>query len=271
MKTNLHIQLIEKLQKVYDANIEVKNENFDMRYFFFDHECGTTACLVGNAIMYDPYFTKYGLHLSEYGSTKSKSVEYVNYVSLDAISNFFDISALLTDILFALNVNKKTALTILETTIKLLQNSNEPKLNNLLDELLLILEDDTIDYLYEFFRDNWDFVADNEFECVEEVIDFLFSLEYKPDVSFIFNDIYDYLKAEQNLPEHICEQFIERANAERLENGFVEIDYNLPTVFIRMSDESEYFFQEQEASELLDSIPDNIYDDDYLLAIAQNW
>lgn len=38
-----------------------------------------------------------------------------------------------------------------------------------------------------------------------------------------------------------------------------------------MSDGSEYFFQGEEASDLLDEVPDNLAPEDYILAVAQGW
>ena len=61
------------------------------------------------------------------------------------------------------------------------------------------------------------------------------------------------------------------AACERKAGGRVEINYLLPYVAIDMSDGSEYFFQEHEAVELLENIPDDIEDEDFLLWQAQSW
>jgi hypothetical protein len=62
-----------------------------------------------------------------------------------------------------------------------------------------------------------------------------------------------------------------RAQAERKAGGSIKIDRRLPWVAIVLSDGSEYFFQEHEASELLDGIPDFVNEEDFLLAMAQGW
>lgn len=76
---------------------------------------------------------------------------------------------------------------------------------------------------------------------------------------------------ESMLPKHMLKDYESRAESEREAGGSVTIDNHLPTVTVNMSDGSEYFFQEHEASELLDEVPDNISPEDYILAIAQGW
>lgn len=73
------------------------------------------------------------------------------------------------------------------------------------------------------------------------------------------------------LPDRMVEDYERRAQAERDAGGRIDIDHGLPTVAVTMSDGSEYFFQEHEASELLDEVPENIAEEDYILALAQGW
>ena len=73
------------------------------------------------------------------------------------------------------------------------------------------------------------------------------------------------------IPTRMVKSYEKRANAERKGGGSIEIDTKLPSVAVTMSDSSEYFFQEHEASDLLNDVPDNISPEDYILAIAQNW
>jgi len=73
------------------------------------------------------------------------------------------------------------------------------------------------------------------------------------------------------IPENMVKDYEYRASCEVDAGGSIEIDTGLPTVAITMSNGDEYFFQEHEASELLDSVPDNINAEDFLLAIAQGW
>lgn len=74
-----------------------------------------------------------------------------------------------------------------------------------------------------------------------------------------------------SLPSRLVNQYERRADAERRAGGSIEIDYRLPYIAIEMSDGSEYFFQEYEADNLLDTVPNNINAEDFLLASAQNW
>lgn len=51
----------------------------------------------------------------------------------------------------------------------------------------------------------------------------------------------------------------------------IEINYHLPYVAVTLDDDSEYFFQDSEASELLDSCPDYLNEEDYILWSAMGW
>ena len=71
--------------------------------------------------------------------------------------------------------------------------------------------------------------------------------------------------------EELKAQYEARANAERSGGGVCVIDNVLPTVFICTGSGDEYFFQEHEASDLIDSVPEWINAEDFLLATSQNW
>ena len=71
--------------------------------------------------------------------------------------------------------------------------------------------------------------------------------------------------------EELEARYVERANAERKAGGSIEINEGLPYVAVTLSDGGEYFFQGEEAEDLLNEVPDWIYADDYILAIAQDW
>lgn len=51
----------------------------------------------------------------------------------------------------------------------------------------------------------------------------------------------------------------------------VEINHKMPTIFINLSNGEEYFFQEWEAQELLDEVPDNVDPEEWFLWIAHGW
>lgn len=75
----------------------------------------------------------------------------------------------------------------------------------------------------------------------------------------------------KSMSSRMVKDYEKRAKAERRAGGKIEINYRLSYVAVTMSDGSEYFFQGQEASELLDDVPDNINEEDFILAIAQGW
>ena len=76
---------------------------------------------------------------------------------------------------------------------------------------------------------------------------------------------------ESHLSNHILSDYERQAQAARDAGAHVEIDYRLPTVAITLGHGEDYFFQGEEASDLLNEVPDNIDDEDYLLAIALGW
>ena len=75
----------------------------------------------------------------------------------------------------------------------------------------------------------------------------------------------------QMISNWLVKDFEKRAENERRAGGMVDIDYRLPTVAVELSDGSEYFFQEYEAQDLIDEVPENISPEDYILAQAQGW
>lgn len=66
-----------------------------------------------------------------------------------------------------------------------------------------------------------------------------------------------------------------RAKAERDAGGYVQVNLNIPCIAVTLSNGDEYFFQGEEASQLISEAEEafhgNIKLQDYLLAIAQNW
>lgn len=66
-------------------------------------------------------------------------------------------------------------------------------------------------------------------------------------------------------------QMEDTADAERQAGGSVEINSRLPYVAVNLSDGSEYFFQGEEADDLLAEVPDFVNDEDFILWSAQGW
>lgn len=60
----------------------------------------------------------------------------------------------------------------------------------------------------------------------------------------------------------------EIAAAARAEGQTVVIEYQLPSVSIN---NGEYYFQEHEAEELLDTVPVDLTAEDWILYCAQSW
>lgn len=61
------------------------------------------------------------------------------------------------------------------------------------------------------------------------------------------------------------------AKIEKSKGGFVEINYKLPTVSVTLGNGDNFFFQGDEASDLLEEIPENMSEEDYLLGTAIGW
>ena len=62
-----------------------------------------------------------------------------------------------------------------------------------------------------------------------------------------------------------------RAEAERQAGTKININTGIPYIGIDYANGDDYFFQGDEASKLLDEVPENISPEDYLLAISQGW
>lgn len=74
-----------------------------------------------------------------------------------------------------------------------------------------------------------------------------------------------------NIPESMVQDYEMRAGYEKFAGSTIEIHHGIPYVAIEFSNGDSYFFQGEEASELIDSAPCNIDVSDFLLAQAQNW
>jgi len=76
-------------------------------------------------------------------------------------------------------------------------------------------------------------------------------------------------------PEEINKDYEERAKAEREAGGKVEVNERFPYIGLTLSDGSEYFFQGEEAENLIDEYWSNTWIEcsieDWLLAYAQGW
>lgn len=72
--------------------------------------------------------------------------------------------------------------------------------------------------------------------------------------------------------EWLVDQIEGTAEVCREEGWDVEIDHGLPTVAIKNQDgETEWFFQGHEAQELLDNVPEDVSEEDYILWSSQGW
>jgi len=78
-------------------------------------------------------------------------------------------------------------------------------------------------------------------------------------------------KGANRLPKNMVKDYENRARAEQKAGGAIKIDTRMPHIAIKMSDGSEYFLKDEEAQTLLDSVPENIHMDDFILAQAQGW
>lgn len=73
------------------------------------------------------------------------------------------------------------------------------------------------------------------------------------------------------IPARMAKDYTRRAQSERAAGGHVKIYDWFPAVSVTMSGGDEFYFQDHEASELLDSVPDNMNPSDFILAMAQGW
>ena len=71
--------------------------------------------------------------------------------------------------------------------------------------------------------------------------------------------------------KELNKQYEERYQNEIKAGATIEINHSLPYVAIKINNGDEYFFQDEEASNLLKEVPDYINEEVYIIAIAQNW
>jgi hypothetical protein len=127
--------------------------------------------------------------------------------------------------------------------------------------------------------EHWDVPTDENLrEVAQEILNEFCQIWNSEDFSSSekydeLNEVYAYIEvSERNiLPEWLCAQMIERYNAEISANGSIKINYDIPYIAIEMSDNEKYFFQGDEAENLLKGVPENIAEDEFLLATAQEW
>lgn len=126
---------------------------------------------------------------------------------------------------------------------------------------------------------HWDKpTEDNLEEIAEEILNEFALIWISEDINDdekdeMYNEVYAYIEVSESnvIPEWLCTQLIERYNAEISAGATIKINSHIPYVAVTMSDNSEYFFQGEEAEELLNSVPENINEDEFIIAIAQGW
>ena len=73
------------------------------------------------------------------------------------------------------------------------------------------------------------------------------------------------------MASEIDRQIEQRANIARAEGQWVKIELTLPSITVHRGEDDEFHFQEWAAEELLAEVPLYVNDEDYILAIAQEW
>jgi len=53
--------------------------------------------------------------------------------------------------------------------------------------------------------------------------------------------------------------------------GTIEINNGIPYVAIKQPNEEEYFFQGEEAENLLNEVPEDINEEEYIIWVSQGW
>jgi hypothetical protein len=71
--------------------------------------------------------------------------------------------------------------------------------------------------------------------------------------------------------ENIVKDIEETGEYHRKNGCKIEINRGLPYIAISLSNDAEYFFQNEEAQSLLDEIPENVNEEDYIIWISQGW
>lgn len=105
------------------------------------------------------------------------------------------------------------------------------------------------------------------------------SKEFKSIIANKINDTFEAKKVEigsriseaSSIPSRMVREYERTAKAEYRAGGTVEIDYRLPYVSVTTSTGEEYFFQGDEAQDLLDEVPDNMSPEDYVMAMSTSW
>lgn len=144
----MKLTLVEKLIRVYEANEDVKSENFDMNVWKIHTLCGTSACLMGNAMLNDDYFEKNNLLFNENNIIFSYPLNNQTYYNISAIAHFFGISEKFAEIMFLPVSSKVEILNLLKLVISFL----EKNLHGKMWELLIYLQNNVKDqYILEYF------------------------------------------------------------------------------------------------------------------------
>ena len=73
------------------------------------------------------------------------------------------------------------------------------------------------------------------------------------------------------ISESLMKNIVETEKAFYESGGIIEISHVLPTIHIIFSDGEEYFFQESEAENLLDEVPEELTEKEYLIWVSQGW
>jgi len=71
--------------------------------------------------------------------------------------------------------------------------------------------------------------------------------------------------------EELLNQIKETVKAFYSAGGTIEINSGLPYVAIKQPNEEEYFFQGEEAENLLNEVPEDINEEEYIIWISQGW
>lgn len=79
-------------------------------------------------------------------------------------------------------------------------------------------------------------------------------------------------ESDVTLIPRILQDYQRTAASAKKRGGYVEINHRYGTVAVQRGDGSEeYFFQGDEADDLLNEVPSNISEEDYILAVSQGW
>lgn len=114
-------------------------------------------------------------------------------------------------------------------------------------------------------------IEDLEYETITLEEDIEFPLEGEEVVYLKKGSEIQIISEGVKVIDRIAKDMKRAGEQQRKDGGKIKIDYRHETVAIKLANGDEFFFQNNEAIDLLDEVPDNVNEEDYLFWIARSW